>query len=238
MLQHALGLMCLSITLLCGVVHADVTTGVKNVGWNGEGMGLSHYPHETVGWEFSVGEAIVVTELGYYDYGLDGLLTFHDVGIWDDSGNLLASALLNRGDDATLRGDYRFVAIDPVVLEPGTAYIVGATVPVWLMSPNYPDPDFYPNSSRGIDFDLLEMDPTVTLLRPNLQSPSDGVMDWTLTCPTEVVPSYETTIYLNSPETETIHTYHMAPNFSFVPEPSTVTLLLGGGLLVRGKRKK
>jgi hypothetical protein len=87
----------------------------------------------TLGWEFQVtaSEGITVDSLGFWDYQSDGFLfsqTF-PVGIWEaSSGTLLRSTTIT--SSSALRtslhsdGDWRFNAISPVYLPPGT-YRIG-----------------------------------------------------------------------------------------------------------------
>jgi hypothetical protein len=77
----------------------------------------------TLGWGFSVADAVTVTDLGYFD-GNAGLTDPHPVGIWDSIGNLVAEATVPSGAAALLVSGFRFVPITPVVLNPG-AYSIG-----------------------------------------------------------------------------------------------------------------
>lgn len=81
----------------------------------------------TVGYEFAVSQTITVDRLGFYDEGNDGLVTAHDVGIFDLCGTLRASGTVLAGTGSTLNGNYRYVSITPVVLAAGT-YRIGAVV--------------------------------------------------------------------------------------------------------------
>lgn len=80
----------------------------------------------TIGWAFTVTEAITVTDLGYWDSGGDGLLGRHEVGIFTSGGALLVSTFVGAGTSGTLDGGYRFVSINPFVLGPGDYVIGGA----------------------------------------------------------------------------------------------------------------
>ncbi|MEZ6070077.1 MAG: DUF4082 domain-containing protein [Pirellulales bacterium] len=99
----------------------------------------------TIGWSFTPRVDLRLTELGFYDGGI-GLGLRHAVGLWDASGQLLASSELggNRatgrvvppGEDATPwprlhDGDYLFAAIEPIHLLAGETYVIGATVPLF-----------------------------------------------------------------------------------------------------------
>ncbi len=88
---------------------------------NGDGSNGTDW---TLGWSFSVNSQIDVTALGVYDSGQDGLTEDHAVGLWDASGNLLASTIVPAGG-GTLDNYFVFEPINGVVLDPGN-YVVGA----------------------------------------------------------------------------------------------------------------
>jgi hypothetical protein len=77
----------------------------------------------TLGWGFTLVNAVTVTDLGYFD-GNGGLTDAHPVGIWNSIGNLVAEATVPSGATADLVSGFRFVSIDPVVLGPD-AYTIG-----------------------------------------------------------------------------------------------------------------
>jgi hypothetical protein len=81
----------------------------------------------TVGYEFTVSQAITVENLGFYDAGSDGLATAHPVGIFNLCGTMLSSNTVAAGTSAPLTNGFRYVSITPIVLGPGT-YRVGAVV--------------------------------------------------------------------------------------------------------------
>lgn len=81
--------------------------------------------NQTVGWAFTVRNSITVTGLGWYDEGGDGLATAHTVGIWAPDGTLLTSVLVPAGTAAPLDGQFRTIAITPIVLPLGGGYIIG-----------------------------------------------------------------------------------------------------------------
>lgn len=86
-------------------------------------------PPFTLGWSFSVapGASYLVKGLGVFDSGGDGLASSHDVGLWDSSQNLLASATGVMGSSLPLVDGFRYAPISiPVILPAGTYYI-GAT---------------------------------------------------------------------------------------------------------------
>ncbi len=79
----------------------------------------------SLGFAFTVLSPVTVTALGFYDAGKNGLNAPHQVGIYDGSCNLLASAVVAPGD--TLVGSFRYHAISPVVLGPGKYYAAAVT---------------------------------------------------------------------------------------------------------------
>jgi len=80
----------------------------------------------TLGYSFLVNTSINAVSLGVFDQGGDGLLVSHDVGLWDSSGTLLASATVAAGTLDPLNGGFRFAAISPVSLAAGSIYYVGS----------------------------------------------------------------------------------------------------------------
>jgi hypothetical protein len=72
-----------------------------------------------------------VNALGFFTNpakGNDTLAQSHEVGLWNSSNQLLASATVT--DSSTLIGMDKWTSIAPVVLTPGTGYIVGGFTPV------------------------------------------------------------------------------------------------------------
>jgi hypothetical protein len=82
-------------------------------------------PPFTLGWTFTVNDDIVVTQLGLFDSRQNGLEESHDIGIWDDSGTLVASATIGSGVSGLLVDNFRYVEIVPVTLAAG-GYTIGA----------------------------------------------------------------------------------------------------------------
>jgi hypothetical protein len=90
----------------------------------------------TRGWQFERAgspDDILITQLGVFDSGGDGLINAHEIGLWRQdpgggvSGTLLASATVPAGTAAPLLGGYRWVSISPVPIPHALAfYVVGA----------------------------------------------------------------------------------------------------------------
>lgn len=80
-----------------------------------------------VGFHFTDISPAAVTSLGVYDFGSDGLLAAHEVGLWDSNGVLLASVTVPAGTAATLQSGFRYVPLTaPIFLVPTAAYDIGA----------------------------------------------------------------------------------------------------------------
>lgn len=80
----------------------------------------------TYGYEFTTAGPISIKSLGVFDYQSDGLTTAHDVGIWDNSGSLLASVNVPTGTTASLINGFRYQALNSILsLQAGT-YRIGA----------------------------------------------------------------------------------------------------------------
>jgi len=93
----------------------------------------------TVGWQFSASSPLMVTALGFWDQGSNGLVNAHQVGLWNSIGTLVASTTITSAStpvaSTSSAGDWLFNSITPVALAPGT-YTIGALLPVNA------DPDF------------------------------------------------------------------------------------------------
>lgn len=92
-------------------------------------VGTTSGNDDTIGWEFTTNTAVTVTRLGFFDSGQDGLLTPHDVGIFDNSGTLLRSAIVPSGIAGPLINQFRYVAIAPLALAAGSTFRIGAYLP-------------------------------------------------------------------------------------------------------------
>lgn len=81
---------------------------------------------QTLGWEFSPAVDIEVTSLGLFDAGSDGLEDAHEIGLWTEDRNLLATANMPAGTGTTKIGNFRYIEISPVELKTGITYVIGA----------------------------------------------------------------------------------------------------------------
>src|SRR5262245_32889788 len=111
------------MTLVVPCVAADIPAiELEKVGgWSG-GFGWSM----TCGWEFEVKEVVTITRLGVFDVDGKGLSQQTPVAIWDSTGLTVISVVVPPGNEAHLIGRFRFVAADPIQLQPGKRYVIGA----------------------------------------------------------------------------------------------------------------
>jgi hypothetical protein len=122
-------------------------------------------PPFTLGWQFTISSPIEVTALGLFDDSQDGLVDSHVSGLWDSSGNLLASTTIQSGTTDPLDAQFRYASITPVELTAGT-YFIGA---VFATSD---DPVLFPGSPAGfatapqITFDIATFAGGATLADP------------------------------------------------------------------------
>lgn len=79
----------------------------------------------SLGFKFSTNKTIKVESLGFYDDLKNDLTESHDVGIYDNSGNLLVSGTVNPGD--LLDGWFRYTSVASTVLQAGKTYFIAAT---------------------------------------------------------------------------------------------------------------
>lgn len=83
----------------------------------------------TIGIRFTVGDSnLIVSALGVWDKGGDGLLSAHDVGLYTDAGSLITNATVPSGTMAALtNGVFRIVELGgTVTLTAGAQYRVGS----------------------------------------------------------------------------------------------------------------
>ncbi len=89
----------------------------------------------TLGWEFTLSQSVVVTHLGLWDYGADGLNHSHLVTIWS-TGTVKTRLVEGTVPDGGAPGsEWRWVSVTPTTLGPGT-YRIGAVYPVTTAHPN------------------------------------------------------------------------------------------------------
>lgn len=165
----------------------------------------------TSGYQFTVRDTpLSVFALGVRDWDGGGLVNPHQVGLWDAAGNLLAVTLVTPGEST---GGFRYADLDPVLLDAGRTYVIGATYihldadPVGISrtwdggSPNY---------HPAVTFDTIRFGDSIS----GLSYP-------------ELTGSPDVNLGLFGPNA----------HFVMVPEPATVMLLgLGVVTLLLGRR--
>lgn len=77
----------------------------------------------SLGFEFNVANSVSINGLGFFDSYKNGLTESHDVGLWDSSGTLLASATVTNAN--ALDGWFRYADIGTLTLGAGN-YTIGA----------------------------------------------------------------------------------------------------------------
>lgn len=161
-----------------------------------------------LGWEFAVGSTLTVQQLGWQDFGDDGLAAEHRVGIWDkNTETLLVDAIVLSGTAATLSDHFRWVTpTSTLILNPGTTYIIGGYDPgssdahVW---------DVFLSGYAGYEVNGFAVSPDVTL---GASGTARGVAVATFTFPTLTTGGSRSAL--------------IGPNFSYTtaetPDPATL----------------
>ena len=96
--RSLLAIVCVVGVMSTGVERAKAALpGVPAIGYTTYTEGSFGGGDVTLGWEFTVTQPVGITGLGYYDYNSDGLVSSHEVGIFNLSGTLLVSASIPSG---------------------------------------------------------------------------------------------------------------------------------------------
>ncbi len=187
------------------IAHAG-TLGATLSNLTGESLGNGPF---TLGWSFTVNSGIDVTALGVFDDSQDGLAESHDVGIWDSTGTLLASATVSAGTVDPLDDQFRMVGITSVGLTAEDTYYIGA---LWL---------------DGADNNLFPGDATDFATAPEISFlSSEFAAGGSLTDPTNGAGGTDPSYF--GPDFE----------FSAVPEPSfMVVVAFLGAAMIGGRRR-
>ena len=167
---------------------------------------------QNVGWRFNILAPITVTGLGWYDQNRDGLSNSHTVGIWNSSGTLLTSVLVDAGTTDPLVGEFRTHSVAPITLSAGTGYIVGG--------------ENFANSTDRLSFNVTQtLNSNITYDHATFSNLGTGL----------VIPT------LNSAAITGFYGPSFSISASGVPEPSSLAFLatsvmVGGGFLLRRRR--
>lgn len=156
----------------------------------------------SLGFQFTTDTALVISTLGYYDDGGDGLLTSHEVGIFDANGTLLTSTTINSGTVDPLIGHFRYGSIAPFTIGGSLSFTIAAT------TGGSSDPWAYGTSATLTG---LALNPLITV------ASNAGRF------------VYQANGGLHYPAESFGYTLYAGPNFGFdpapVPEPGTFALL-------------
>ena len=95
----------------------------------GEADPVTEGGNATEGFAFDVASSTVISGLGIFDAGSNGLINAHEVGLWTSTGTLLTSATVDNSANvvasASSLGDWLETPITPLALTPGS-YVLGA----------------------------------------------------------------------------------------------------------------
>jgi hypothetical protein len=81
----------------------------------------------SLGFWFQTNQAVVITDLGYFDETGNGFGMPHEVGLFDSAGALLTFTTLSAGEADPMIGHFRYRTIAPIELPSGTWYVLAAT---------------------------------------------------------------------------------------------------------------
>jgi hypothetical protein len=94
-------------------------------------------PDFTYGWAFTLSGAVLVTDLGLWDEGSDGLQYEHTITIWDNTTMAVMAQATVKNTGTTLVDGFRYVSLaSSVLLLPGD-YTIGGYNPPPDFSPEY-----------------------------------------------------------------------------------------------------
>ncbi|MCC6444462.1 MAG: PEP-CTERM sorting domain-containing protein [Armatimonadetes bacterium] len=127
---HWLALMVVVVSLAATAASARTAVEFGDLSKNSQGEANAvANPDWIIGFSFTVNQDIDVTHLGFSDYGKDGLLSPHDVGIFRKDGNTwLTDVQAQVGSGDALEGNFRFTSlVTSVKLLTGVQYRISAT---------------------------------------------------------------------------------------------------------------
>ncbi len=148
----------------------------------------------TVGWSFETTSTLVVDRLGVFANNGGGLVSSHPVAIWNSQGAIVAETTVAAGDKEPLINQFRYHRLDTPVTLPAGMYTIGA---------------FY-SVENGENDDFVVSDANNFATIPQLK--------------------YGKALYtsgdsLMQPGTAGVATKaYFGPNFTVIPEPSSLTL--------------
>jgi hypothetical protein len=192
---------------------------------------------------------VSVNYLGYADPNDVALVDSHTVTLWDNSGNVVASAVVSAGTPTLWEGGYAWVPISTVTLNYNSYYEVGATVvggvDSWgdLISNNSPDSGSNGQITWNVSpngygpYNYGQSDGPFVQASPGYEFSRVGEYDYNTSDAGNPNPALNQTSQSDS--------IYPAPNLGYdiepVPEPTTLSIAGAGVALLFGsalKRKK
>lgn len=126
-----------AISLLTAAIFAGNAFATPVSALKLDSVGSSTFSYSgSLGWYFTVDSNTVVSSLGQWDKGDDGLQSSSYVSIWNASNQLLTSATIAAGA-GTLHDHYRYADVADIVLTPGQVYSISATFTGQVAMSNY-----------------------------------------------------------------------------------------------------
>ena len=140
-MKKILVFVCAVGTTFCLARTAQANAIITNPG---PGIVDNFTANVNAGYDFTVGPtSLMITALGLWDgpqkiqgqlsgSAGDGFASEHVIGLWDNSGNLLAKAVMQIGTGDTLINGFRYAGVliptnpGPVILSANTTYVLGA----------------------------------------------------------------------------------------------------------------
>lgn len=159
---------------------------------------------------------IEVTHLGLYDRFIDGFALAHPIGLWDETGALLAQETIGPGIGDLLIGNFQYQAIGGITNQPGTVILtpgIDYTIAFYT--------SIFLQSDGMVIFDGFHT------INPVIKYQGFGLSDFTdgLQMPTGPNPG----------------THRWGPNFLFdvvIPAPAAAPILGGAALWRRRRRRR
>jgi hypothetical protein len=114
------------LAALLAFCPVDVRADTIALSFTGGAPGFTQ--NGTLGWGFSVGNPITITQLGVWDENNDGLGQSYQVSVWTSAGALKAQTVVPAGTSATLADGFRYFSVSATPLPVGD-YVISVFYP-------------------------------------------------------------------------------------------------------------